>query len=289
MRKRKATSPLHKTSLMKTRITTLLFCLSSILATWAGIPPRPAQYDLLCDYAHLVTDSAMHLGIETDLLQKADSVGVQILILTVNDLEGMEPAMYATEVGNTWGVGGKDYDNGIVMLIKPRNEHGKGEVFIATGFGNEGALPDGTVHQIVQEMLPALKAENYTGAILLGATSCLEAVSGEYKPMPVGLMDGGAAETSTSKASDSKKSEGEDDGFVLIAAGLLVFGPLIYILFRRRKENYGDGSVDRRDVDRLINDTRRDSSRSSSSSSSSSSGRNWGGGKFGGGGAGSSF
>lgn len=275
---------------MKTRITTLLFCLSSILATWAGIPPRPAQYDLLCDYAHLVTDSAMHLGIEADLLQKADSVGVQILILTVNDLEGMEPAMYATEVGNTWGVGGKDYDNGIVMLIKPRNEHGKGEVFIATGFGNEGALPDGTVHQIVQEMLPALKAENYTGAILLGAMSCLEAVSGEYKPIPVGLMDDGkATATSTSKASDSKKSEGEDDGFVLIAAGLLVFGPLIYILFRRRKENYGGGSVDRRDVDRLINDTRRDSSRSSSSSSSSSSGRNWGGGKFGGGGAGSSF
>lgn len=275
---------------MKTRITTLLIFLSSVLVSWAGIPPRPAQYDLLCDYAHLVTDSAMHLGIEADLLQKADSVGVQLLILTVNDLEGMEPAMYATEVGNTWGVGGKDYDNGIVMLVKPRNEHGKGEVFIATGFGNEGALPDGTVHQIIQEMLPALKAENYTGAILLGATSCLDAVTGEYKPMAVGLMDGGAAETSSSSASSSKKTEGEDDGFVLIAAGLLIFGPLIYILFRRRKENYGGGSIDRSEVDRLINESRRDSSRSSSSSSSSSSGgRSWGGGRFGGGGAGSSF
>lgn len=275
---------------MKALITTLLLCLCTVLTSWAGIPPRPAQYDLFCDYAHLVPDSAMHLGIEEKLLEQCDSAGVQLLILTVNDLEGMEPAMYATEVGNTWGVGGKDYDNGIVMLIKPRNEHGDGQVFIATGFGNEGALPDGTVHQIVQEMLPALKSENYVGSILLGATKCLKAVKGEYEAQAVGLMDAGEAGTSGTKASKGKKSEGEDDGFVLIAAGLLIFGPLIYILFRRRKESYGGGDVDPNEVDRLINETRRDSSRSSrSSSSSSSGGRSWGGGKFGGGGAGSSF
>ena len=45
-------------------------------------------------------------------------------------------------IGNTWAVGQKKYNNGMVILIKPKIGGEKGEAFIATGYGLEGKLPD---------------------------------------------------------------------------------------------------------------------------------------------------
>lgn len=111
----------------------------------------------------------------------SEIANIQMLVITVEDLEGESAATYATEVGQKWGVGYKGHDNGIVMLIKPRNSKGGGEVFIAVGSGNEHLLTDALTRNIIEtKMIPSLKKEDYTTAIIEGVAACVDVVNGEY-------------------------------------------------------------------------------------------------------------
>lgn len=169
---------------MKALVTTLLLCICSTLTSWAGIPPRPAKFDLLCDYAHVV-EPELEDSLRSMIHQMSKIANVQMLVITVEDLEGESAAVYATEVGQKWGVGYKGQDNGIVMLIKPRNEKGGGEVFIAVGTGNEHLLTDALTRHIIEtKMVPYLKKENYTMAIIEGVSACIDVVNGEYNLTP---------------------------------------------------------------------------------------------------------
>jgi len=87
----------------------------------------------------------------------------QIVIVIVDDLNEMEPFEYATEIGQQWGVGKAEQDNGIVILLKPTGGKGERKFFIAVGQGLEGRIPDGVTHDIQEnELLPYLKeGQNY--------------------------------------------------------------------------------------------------------------------------------
>lgn len=164
----------------KTIITTLLLCICSTLTSWASIPPRPAKYNPLCDYAHVV-DPNLEDSLRSMIHKMSEIAQIQFLVLTVEDLEGESAAVYATEVGQQWGVGYEGHDNGIVMLIKPRNEKGDGDVFIAVGSGNEHLLTDALTRHIIEtKMIPYLKKEDYVMAIMEGVAACVDVVNGEY-------------------------------------------------------------------------------------------------------------
>jgi len=101
----------------------------------------------------------------------------QICIVIVDDLNGMEPAQYATELGKTWEVGQKNFNNGVVILIKP-NTH---DLFIAVGYGFEGAITDLQTKYIREdEMNPYFKeGKNYEG-LDRGCKALMLAAKGEY-------------------------------------------------------------------------------------------------------------
>ena len=54
----------------------------------------------------------------------------QIYIVTVKSLGGYDIADYSTRLGEKWGIGDEKFDNGIVILIKPKTNEEKGEAFI---------------------------------------------------------------------------------------------------------------------------------------------------------------
>lgn len=92
------------------------------------------------------------------LVQISNNTSNQIVVVVVNDLCGMDKAMYATDLGQAWGVGRKGQDNGIVILIKPTGGKGQRKTFIATGYGLEGVIPDATAKLVVEnEMIPNFK------------------------------------------------------------------------------------------------------------------------------------
>lgn len=113
------------------------------------------------DFAHILEEDEV-AALEYKLIGYYDSSSIQIVIVTLNDLMGEDIQQVAMDIGNRWDVGQAKEDNGIVVLIKPKTKEAKGEVFIATGYGVEGCIPDVTAKEIVDdELIPYFKTGNY--------------------------------------------------------------------------------------------------------------------------------
>lgn len=127
--------------------------------------PSKSENQLVYDQSDLLSTSQVsHLESELDSLARVS--GNQIVLIIVDDLCGYEPFAYATELGESWGVGQKENDNGIVFLIKPKRLGSRGEAFIAVGRGLHDVIPDAISYTIVQkEFIPLAKKEDYFGGI----------------------------------------------------------------------------------------------------------------------------
>jgi uncharacterized protein len=139
------------------------------LAAWAAAPalaqsvkdlPRPTNY--VSDDAHVMSAGAIdqinHLCGEVD-----HEAHAQIAVVTVSDMNGESPDQYAVDLEDLWGVGGKQSDRGLLIIVSVRDRHR----FILTGRGLEGILPDGRVGDIGRQMVPMLRNNDFDGAMTL--------------------------------------------------------------------------------------------------------------------------
>ena len=145
----------------------------------APVPPR-LYVNLSAEFPDFLTSEQAGM-LEKRLVQFADSTSNQLVVVVVDDLAGYEPWDFATRIGDKWGVGNEKEDNGIVLLIKPTGGEGEREVFIAVGRGLEGAIPDITCNQIVQnELLPSFKNKQFYEGITNGVKVLESLAKGEY-------------------------------------------------------------------------------------------------------------
>lgn len=159
---------------------TALLLLSTCLSMNAQIPDKPTEKKLLWDFAGVI-DEAQAKEIEDSLEAFSRHTSNQILVMTVTSLGNFEPSDYATELGRKWGVGHKEENNGVVILIKVKTESEKGQAFIASGYGSEGPLPDILCNQIVnKEMIPHFKEDDYAGGIKAALNIIMPAMKGEF-------------------------------------------------------------------------------------------------------------
>ena len=146
----------------------------------ADIPPRPTPPRLVNDLANVLSPE-QEKSLEYKLREFNHNTSNQILVITVKSLDGDAPSNYAFEVGEKWKVGQKEFDNGIVILIKPRYSNtDKGQAFIAIGYGLEGAIPDAISKRIVDnEMIPFFRNNDYYGGINKATEVLMSLASGE--------------------------------------------------------------------------------------------------------------
>lgn len=155
----------------------------SAAVTLHAIPQRPVPPRLVNDYAGLFTAS-QKAELERTLVAFDDSTSNQITVVTVLDLEGLEASEYATRIGLDWQVGTSEFDNGVVLLVKPRTEDSYGEVFIAVGYGLEGAIPDAYAKRIVNDQLiPHLSEGDYYGGVKAACEVLMGLASGEISEL----------------------------------------------------------------------------------------------------------
>lgn len=139
----------------------LVFALSAG-ATEDCIPAKPANETVLVWQFTPFLAPQEEAQLNARLVGFAQRTSNRIAIIVVDTLCGLEPYAYATAIGRDWGIGGKEHDNGVVILVKPHGPKGQRHVFIAPGRGLEGALPDATCKRIVEEeMLPAFRNGRY--------------------------------------------------------------------------------------------------------------------------------
>jgi len=94
----------------------------------------------------------------------------QMVVVTVPTLGGEEIATFTRELGNSWGIGRAQQDDGVILLIAP-NER---KVRIAVGYGLEGKLPDEVCQQILdREIIPLFKEGDLPGGIEAGVEALI--------------------------------------------------------------------------------------------------------------------
>jgi uncharacterized protein len=163
------------------KLLTILLALLSMAVAAQNIPPRPNPPKLVNDLADMLTPE-QEAALERKLDAYDDSTSTQIAIVTVGTLNGYAPVDYAVKLGREWGVGGKDYNNGVIILVSTGADGSRREAFIATGYGMEGVLPDIICKQITDnELVPYLKSGNAYRGFEETTDAIIKAAAGEYK------------------------------------------------------------------------------------------------------------
>jgi uncharacterized protein len=145
--------------------------------------PRPSPPRLVNDLTkdRLLTPEQIQ-ALENKLIAYDDSTSNQIAIILVDDLKGYSAADFAIGVGREWGVGNKNFDNGIVVLVSTGGGDGNRDAFIAPGYGLEGVIPDLTADAIVEnELIPGLKSGNYYAGLNATVDALITAATGKYQ------------------------------------------------------------------------------------------------------------
>lgn len=163
---------------------TALLLSDTVFAANSAIPERPNPPHLVNNLSKEIPDflsSAEEAQLETKLETFANETSNQIVVVIVDDFGGDEAWNFATELGHKWGVGQGKFDNGVVVLIKPTGGQGNRDAYIAVGYGLEGAIPDATARQIVDnELGPRLASGNYYDAVDKTTDVLMSLAKGEY-------------------------------------------------------------------------------------------------------------
>ena len=163
----------------------------------------------------------VHSALNYQILDKATTA--QVVLVTVETLNGETPAEYALELGRKWGVGNKDSDNGIVVLLSTEER----EIYIAVGYGLEGALPDSKTGRIIDLYgMEYLKANNFSKGLFEISNAVVGEVYIEYG------LDAQEGYSSIATVEDEKE---EDPASGIVSWSIMiVIIAVISIVFRGR-------------------------------------------------------
>ncbi len=241
---------------------------------FAAIPTKPFPPRLVNDLASVFTAEEAN-ALESKLVDLSNSTKTQIAVVTVRSLDGESPYQYATQIGQEWGIGDAKFDNGIVILYKPKTSDSKGEVFIATGYGLEGVVPDAIAKRIVEvEMIPEFKRGNTYKGIDAAVNTLISLSKKEFT------------------ASDYDKKHPKKSKSAPIIIFIIIF--FVIISSFRRTKSIGNSSIGRSNVPfwvllGMMGSGNRHSGSFGNFSSGGGSFGGFGGGSFGGGGSGGSW
>jgi uncharacterized protein len=168
-------------------------------------PARPTSW--VNDYARILSPSEAE-NLDNRLGAYEDSTSTQIFVVTLNETGGAEISMTAAEIGESWGVGRKGKDNGLIILIFPDER----KTFIAPGYGLEEYLPDAAINRIVdKEMIPHFKNGDYYTGLYNATGVIMDLLSGKFSAEQYG----------------KKKVQGE-----IPLAGIIFVMIILFLLFR---------------------------------------------------------
>lgn len=158
-------------------ILTLFISFSAIAQIEKVIPAKPSPAKLVNDFTNTLT-AVQKQALEDKLVAYDDSTSNQVAVIIVNTTGNYTVGEVALELGRRWGVGNKDINNGIVLLVAKDDR----KMTIQVGYGLEGPLPDITTKSIIDnELTPSFKEGNYYRGLDKGIDAIIQATKGEYK------------------------------------------------------------------------------------------------------------
>ncbi len=197
--------------------------LTVLFSNAQDIPARPSPPRLVNDFTNTLT-ADQKAALEQKLVAYDDSTSNQVAIVIVATTNDRALVDYATKLGREWGIGNKKNNNGVVLLVAKNDR----QLFIAPGYGLEGALPDITAKSIIDnEIKPNFREDDYYRGLDKGTDAIIKAAAGEYKA-PEGY----------------RKKGNSGNGGSLIGIVIIIF--IIILLVGRGGRGGGGGMMSRR-------------------------------------------
>lgn len=174
-------------------MTMMLRALLPLLLLWTAAlqaaPDFPTLSGRVVDEAALMSRKQAH-QLTQQLAAFEKRSGIQLVVVSVDNLDGETIEEYGYQLGRHWGIGQKGKNNGVLLLIALDER----KVRIEVSYGLEGALPDAIAANIIQtRILPAFKRGDMVAGVVAGSQSIMKALAGEYQPVeqPKSDSDGG--------------------------------------------------------------------------------------------------
>ena len=150
-----------------------------LLLAWCGFAwpdkiadIRPQGY--VTDLAQVI-DPATRAKLETLCAEVEQKTGAQIAVVTVNSLDGESREDYAADLYKHLGIGAKKDSRGVLLLVAPKDRQYKIEV----GYGLEPVINDARAGDIGREMVPDLRSQNYSAAVLVGTPRLAQLIAAD--------------------------------------------------------------------------------------------------------------
>src|SRR6516162_2403767 len=162
---------------MLRRMGGILFSLALVLCLGSAVaePTFPALTGRVVDEANLL-DSAQEQALTADLKALEDKSSDQVVVVTVPSLQGYAIEDYGYQLGRHWGIGTKQLNNGVLLIVAP-NER---KVRIEVGRGLEPTLTDALSKIIIANaILPRFRAGDFAGGIKDGVRDITLALTGD--------------------------------------------------------------------------------------------------------------
>ena len=150
----------------------LLFALSSFAPAEKIADISPQGY--VTDLAQVV-DPATKAKLETLCAEVEQKTGAQIAVVTINSLDGRSKEDYAADLYKHLGVGSKKENRGVLLLLVPKERQYRIEV----GYGLEPVINDARAGDIGREMVPDLRQQDYSAALLVGTTRIAQLIAAD--------------------------------------------------------------------------------------------------------------
>jgi len=155
----------HWSGALPAKTMTLALCVALALVAGAALaltfPPLNGR---IVDQANIIPQQTRE-ALEPKLVELEQKSGIQLVVATVNSLEGQEIEPYANELFRFWKLGEKNRNNGVLLLIAPKERR----VRIEVGYGLEGTLTDALSAVIIANAItPRFKTGDYSGGITRG-------------------------------------------------------------------------------------------------------------------------
>lgn len=148
---------------------------SAVVGVAANDAALPTLTGRVVDHADLLsppTEQSLAARLEALERQTSD----QFVVVTLESLGGDSIEETGLRLGNGWGIGGKDRDNGVLLIVAP-NER---KVRIEVGHGLEGTLTNALCSRIIDEaILPRFRQGDMESGIVAGTDAVIAALSGK--------------------------------------------------------------------------------------------------------------
>ena len=148
------------------------------LALAADIPPLKARVTDLTS-----TLNAQQRGaLEQTLAEFEARKGAQIAVLLIPTTQPETIEQYAVRVQESWKLGRKGVDDGVLLVVAKSDR----KVKIEVGYGLEGILPDAIAKRIIEDdIVPRFRENDFYGGIRAGVDRIMRVVEGEKLPPPI--------------------------------------------------------------------------------------------------------